>query len=279
MLEDVAPLRQLVADVDEADQPHVLARHVHDTVLRSLRSIRSQERRIDLVNALVGHLDDTGASVPHESRQLLALTAPVAPGAANRAPVRPRTPLSDAALLTNSKGEPSLGAELRAEIDSSDEVDLLCAFVKWHGIRLLETELRRMRERGGPFRVITTTYMGATERAALDRLVREFGARSRCSTTHSARGYTPRPGCSGETLASTPRTSARRTCREPPCWRGSSGTCGCPTWAPPACSRSFAPPSTPTGTIRRSRTTTRTVTGTASTTPSRRRPAVVSTTG
>ncbi len=176
MLEDVAPLRQLVADVDEADQPHVLARHVHDTVLRSLRSIRSQERRIDLVNALVGHLDDTGASVPHESRQLLALTAPVAPGAANRAPVRPRTPLSDAALLTNSKGEPSLGAELRAEIDSSDEVDLLCAFVKWHGIRLLETELRRMRERGGPFRVITTTYMGATERAALDRLVREFGA-------------------------------------------------------------------------------------------------------
>lgn len=55
-------------------------------------------------------------------------------------------------------------------------MDLLCAFVKWHGLRLLESELTRLRERGQRFRVITTTYMGATERAALDRLVREFGA-------------------------------------------------------------------------------------------------------
>jgi superfamily II DNA or RNA helicase/HKD family nuclease len=84
--------------------------------------------------------------------------------------------LSDAALLTNSSDEPSLGAELRAEIDTSDEVDLLCAFVKWYGLRLLEPELERARERGVPLRVITTTYMGATEREALDRLIRLFGA-------------------------------------------------------------------------------------------------------
>ena len=85
--------------------------------------------------------------------------------------------MSDAALLTNAHGEPSLGAELRAELDTSDTVDLLCAFVKWHGIRLLETELAGLEHRGAPLRVVTTTYMGATERAALDRLVREFGAK------------------------------------------------------------------------------------------------------
>ena len=84
--------------------------------------------------------------------------------------------MSEAALLTNSKDEPSLGAELRAEIDTADEADLLCAFVKWHGLRLLEPQLRRLHTRGSPLRVITTTYMGATERAALDRLVRELGA-------------------------------------------------------------------------------------------------------
>ncbi len=89
---------------------------------------------------------------------------------------RPATPLAESALLTNARGEPSLGAELRAEIDTSDEVDLLCAFVKWHGLRLLEPELRRLRERQSALRVITTTYMGATERGALDRLVRELGA-------------------------------------------------------------------------------------------------------
>ena len=41
---------------------------------------------------------------------------------------------------------------------------------------VLEPELRRLGERGVTLRVITTTYIGATERSALDRLVREFGA-------------------------------------------------------------------------------------------------------
>ena len=90
--------------------------------------------------------------------------------------MRPATPLSDAALLTNAHGEPSLGAELRAELVTADEVDLLCAFVKWHGLRILESEFQDLKRRGVPLRVVTTTYMGATERTALDRLVREFGA-------------------------------------------------------------------------------------------------------
>ena len=50
------------------------------------------------------------------------------------------------------------------------------AFVKWYGLRLFEDRLKAARERGVPLRLITTTYMGATERAALDRLVRDFGA-------------------------------------------------------------------------------------------------------
>ena len=89
---------------------------------------------------------------------------------------RPPTPLSDAALLTNAHGEPNLGSQIQAEFGSADEVDLLCAFVKWHGLRLLESDLTDARLRGAPLRVITTTYMGATERRALDRLVSEFGA-------------------------------------------------------------------------------------------------------
>ena len=38
------------------------------------------------------------------------------------------------------------------------------------------TDWRRRARAGVPLRLITTTYMGATERAALDRLVRDFGA-------------------------------------------------------------------------------------------------------
>ncbi len=50
------------------------------------------------------------------------------------------------------------------------------AFVKWYGLRLFEDSLNILQGRGPPLRIITTTYMGATERAALDRLVRDFGA-------------------------------------------------------------------------------------------------------
>ena len=67
-------------------------------------------------------------------------------------------------------------AELR---DRADHVDLLCAFVKWHGLRVLEKELTLLRERGIPLRVITTTYLGATDVRALDALVNEFGAQVR----------------------------------------------------------------------------------------------------
>lgn len=89
---------------------------------------------------------------------------------------RPKTPLNDAALLTNAHGEPSLASELRAEIDSADSIDLLCAFVMWHGLRLIEKELETARDAGVPIRVVTTTYIGGTERRALDRLVQDFGA-------------------------------------------------------------------------------------------------------
>ncbi|MEP7021622.1 MAG: DUF3427 domain-containing protein, partial [Pseudonocardiales bacterium] len=88
-------------------------------------------------------------------------------------------PLSTAALLTNAKGEPSLGAELRAELSSADRVDLLCAFIRWTGLRVLEEPLVLLRQRGIPLRVITTTYVGATERRAVDELVRRFGAQVR----------------------------------------------------------------------------------------------------
>jgi hypothetical protein len=43
-------------------------------------------------------------------------------------------------------------------------------------LRVIEPQLLDLRRRGAPLRVITTTYMGATERLALDRLVRDFGA-------------------------------------------------------------------------------------------------------
>jgi superfamily II DNA or RNA helicase/HKD family nuclease len=162
--------------VDEADLPHVLTRHIASAVEHALVSARGTDQRLAIANDLLEHLNRIDHQITAPPSQLLRLAGRGVPGTASMTDIRPSTPLTEAALLTNAHGEPNLGGELRAEIDTSDEVDLLCAFVKWHGLRLLEQELRRLQDREARFRLITTTYMGATERMALDRLVREFGA-------------------------------------------------------------------------------------------------------
>ncbi|MFE1506617.1 DUF3427 domain-containing protein [Streptomyces sp. NPDC058726] len=158
--------------------PHVLARHVSHTVHRVLQNLPAEER----VHAANRILESTstlkGAQewvdlVADGPQQLLAITRQEAPGVFA---VRPGIPLSETALLTNSPEDPSLGFELRTELATADRVDLLCAFVKWHGLRVIERSLRAAHERGVPIRVLTTTYIGATERRALDRLVEDFGA-------------------------------------------------------------------------------------------------------
>ncbi len=164
-------------DVDNADLPEVLAQHLGPALRRGFSGRRTPGDRLALAAAILDLLDATEES-PQQARQLLALRRPGSPGVLPWTGLddRPVIPLSEAALLTNARGEPSVGSELRSEISTSDSVDLLMAFVKWTGLRMLEPGLRDLRERGGRLRVVTTTYLGGTERAALDRLVADFGA-------------------------------------------------------------------------------------------------------
>ncbi|MFE4794525.1 DUF3427 domain-containing protein [Streptomyces sp. NPDC056708] len=158
--------------------PHVLSRHIAGAVRRVLQGLSPAEQVVaanhilDSLNTIEGATEWVDLVI-EGPRQLLAVAEQEAPGVYA---IRPATPLSETALITNSPDDPSLGFELRAELATADRVDLLCAFVKWHGLRVLEQSLSSARDRGVPIRVLTTTYIGATERRALDRLVREFGA-------------------------------------------------------------------------------------------------------
>src|SRR5674476_620089 len=178
MLDDVTSsgLAQSTQLVDAAEQPDVLARHIRDAAVRALSAESNPDRRREMVNALLQELGADDDQLTVAPSQLLSLVSPAVLGSPMRNTNRPPTPLSDAALLTNAHGEPSLGHEIRSELDTADQVDLLCAFVKWYGLRVIEPQLIDLKRRGAPLRVITTTYMGATERNALDRLVRDFGA-------------------------------------------------------------------------------------------------------
>ncbi|WP_232819805.1 DUF3427 domain-containing protein [Nocardioides allogilvus] len=162
--------------VDDADQSHVLTRHIAKALHSRLASIKDPVARLAAANAVLGAIEAVPDPMSDPVRELRALRLPDGPGRTPRLRHRPKTPLNDAALLTNAHGEPSLASELRAEIDSADSIDLLCAFVMWHGLRLIEGELATARDAGIPIRVVTTTYIGGTQREALDRLVRDFGA-------------------------------------------------------------------------------------------------------
>ncbi|MEV5667601.1 DUF3427 domain-containing protein [Streptomyces sp. NPDC052503] len=175
---DASGWRSIDAPVGSESAPHVLARHIGDTVRHVLQGLSSAEQVVAANHILESINTLEGATqwidlVTDGPRQLLSVAEQEAPGVYA---IRPATPLSDTALITNSPEDPSLGFELRAELATADRVDLLCAFVKWHGLRVLEESLASAHARGVPIRVLTTTYIGATERRALDRLVRDFGA-------------------------------------------------------------------------------------------------------
>ena len=152
---------------DDAEHIPSLTRYLAQQVAARLEEVKPKER-IALVNKLLDKLqDDLGqdavASPDGEKSQgNLVQLIEVKPKDQKKATSRPSTPLSGVALLTNNPKEPQLGAEIKKEIESADRVDLLCSFLKLTGVNVLAPQLEILKQRGVPFRVITTTYMGAT---------------------------------------------------------------------------------------------------------------------
>ena len=84
--------------------------------------------------------------------------------------IYPYSGLSQTELFTGCHSEISLESEIRKEIISSNEIYLLVSFIKWSGIRIFEKELRDFTSRGNKLKIITTTYMGATDYKAIEFL-------------------------------------------------------------------------------------------------------------
>lgn len=86
--------------------------------------------------------------------------------------ITPYSRLTQSELFTGSNSGISLESEIKKEILSSDKINFLVSFIKWTGIRIFEKEIVEFTESGGHLKVITTSYMGATDVKAVEFLSR-----------------------------------------------------------------------------------------------------------
>ena len=84
--------------------------------------------------------------------------------------ITPITSLIKSTLFTGSNKQVSLESELKREILSADEICLLVSFIKSTGINLIINQLRNYTQSGKKLKIITTTYIGATDFNAIKKL-------------------------------------------------------------------------------------------------------------
>ncbi len=168
----------LRAGLEDAEAPERFARHLAAAASRLLKRMSDASVDADEQAAAVNAaIEELSASVS-QPEELLAIPPQLLGGIRRAAeglgthqlPPAPVIPLSANELLVNGHGQPALGQQLRSELPSATHVDLLVSFVIWSGVRTLLDDLAEVRDRGGTIRVITTTYMGATEPKALEAL-------------------------------------------------------------------------------------------------------------
>ncbi|RBY84304.1 DUF3427 domain-containing protein [Blastococcus sp. TF02A-26] len=191
-LDALPPALTQLGQVDPVDAHVALTRHVAQSAAKALRLAGGSDsqavaRQFELanrilaaINEMAGDPDSSDLQLVAPPQVLLGVAEPSGIPGPPSFPARPDIPLTASALLVNGPNEPRIGHEVQREFASAEDVDLLCAFIKWRGLLLIEDAVRRLVARGGRLRVITTTYMGATDQRALDRLV-ELGAEVKVS--------------------------------------------------------------------------------------------------
>lgn len=169
-------LRAIVKKLDAAEAPARFAQFLAAVIEESLRSSDSLETRRVLCNSLLTHLCREGGFAHLEGRQLISgekggVLSEITPPTYGEVPFpRPVTPIWESSLFTGAKSDPQLDHELVQEMRSADRVDFLVAFIRWSGLRLLLPALEDAETRSVPVRVITTSYMGASEARAVEKL-------------------------------------------------------------------------------------------------------------
>ena len=184
-LSAVEESRKSVAPIDKAEASKVLTQYLSDIVQQGLNNVADNggdvSAQVNLANQVVelirnstNEADFTEKCVDEKAEQLLAILKEndprLAAGKTAKDLSRPETSIAQSSLFTGAVHEPQMYTELKKEIVSADRIDMIVSFIKWSGLRLIINELQDFTKNGGELRVITTSYMGATDVKAIEEL-------------------------------------------------------------------------------------------------------------
>lgn len=170
--------------IDSAEAAKTLSEYVSEVVMRGLENIRdnggSLNHQIILANKIISTIlretndsDFDALSVAERAEQLLAVFEKknnIIAFDEKAKIIRPETSIAQSSLFTGAVHEPQMYTELKKEIVSCNRIDMLVSFIKWSGLRLIIDELNTFTRNGGELRIITTSYMGATDVKAIEEL-------------------------------------------------------------------------------------------------------------
>ncbi|GAW67518.1 RNA helicase [Geoanaerobacter pelophilus] len=168
-------LRRIFGKIDNEEQPALYASFVAKVLEQALREETDPEKRLALCNRILGTVAAEPGREHLEKHRLVPEAKPllleITPPNYNQTGLpRPHTSLAESSLFTGSPQEPQLAHELLEEMRSADGVDILVSFIKWSGLRLLMPAFEDLRDRQVPVRLITTSYMGASDSPAVEWL-------------------------------------------------------------------------------------------------------------
>jgi len=169
--------------LDKEEAARYLSQYLSETIKFALSELKGDDsliRQVELSNKIIQVLINELPKLEIsnnllESGQILQavfskLDSPYADLTERLKQITPYTRLTQSELFTGNNVGISLESEIRKEILSADEIYWLVSFIKFSGIRIFKEELEEFTNSGRKLKIITTSYMGATDVKAVEFL-------------------------------------------------------------------------------------------------------------
>lgn len=162
-------------EIEKEEAKVILSKYLQEVTKKSLNLIKNKDinKQIEVCNQIINYLSEKVEdkeikenNIHKDGEILLSVEEKINKSKIKNNNIRPLTPISQSYLFTNSNNEPDLISELKREILSSDNIDILVSFIRWSGLRLIKDELIE-HTKAKKLRIITTSYMGASEFKAI----------------------------------------------------------------------------------------------------------------